>query len=149
MANPRVLTSFSKTVDNSLPDVARTVIQGLTDNSAFPNPPVSLVALQAATTEFIAALVAQAQGGTLATAIKKKKREALVHCCANWLGTWRTTATAVSPHCSPADSQPRAPATRERRLSAEHLGRPNGLVWFVAYLGHGQKCRADMNSCPT
>ena len=78
MANPRVLTSFSKTVDNSLPEVARTVIQGLTGNSAFPNPPVSLAELQTAITEFTDALVAQAQGGTLATALKKKKREALV-----------------------------------------------------------------------
>lgn len=78
MANPRVLISFSKTVDNSLAEFAGAVLQGLTGNSAFPNPPVSLTALRDGITEYTEALVAQVQGGTMATAHKKKKRAALV-----------------------------------------------------------------------
>ena len=78
MANPRVLTSFTKAPDLSLKVVANVVLTGLTGNPAFPNPTVPLPALQAAIDAYSDALVAQEQGGTIATAAKKNKREALV-----------------------------------------------------------------------
>ena len=78
MANPRVLTSFSRAADDSLKLFAVAVHQGLTGNPAFPNPTVPLPALEAAISAFSDALVAQVQGGTVATADKKDKRETLV-----------------------------------------------------------------------
>ena len=78
MASPRVLTNFSRAADDSLKVIAGTIHQGLTGNPAFPNPTVPLPALEAAIRAFSAALVAQTQGGTVATADKKDKRETLV-----------------------------------------------------------------------
>jgi len=75
---PRVLVSFDRAADNPLKAFADTIHLGLTGNPAFPNPPVSLADLQTAITDFSDALVAQEQGGTLATAVKKAKRAALV-----------------------------------------------------------------------
>jgi hypothetical protein len=48
------------------------------NNPAFPAPTVDLKAVQAAVDELNAALVAQACGGTTATAEKKNKQEALI-----------------------------------------------------------------------
>ena len=76
--HPRVLTSFTKATDNSLKVFASSVLNGLTGNTAFPNPIVPLTTLEPAITAFSDALVAQEQGGTLATADKNNKRDALV-----------------------------------------------------------------------
>ena len=76
--HPRVLTSFTKATDNSLKVFASSVLNGLTGHPAFPNPPVPLTTLESAITAFSDARVAQEQGGTLATAEKKNKRDALV-----------------------------------------------------------------------
>ena len=54
------------------------IIKGLTDNPAYPNPPVDLKTLQAAVDDLNAALAAQAHGGAAATAEKKNKQEALI-----------------------------------------------------------------------
>ena len=78
MANPRVLTSFTKATDDSLKVTAGSVLNGLTGNPVFPNPTVSLTTLETAITDFSDALVEQEQGGSMATAAKKNKRETLV-----------------------------------------------------------------------
>ena len=54
------------------------IIKGLTDNPAYPNPPIDLKTLQAAVDDLNAALAAQAHGGTAATAEKNNKQEALI-----------------------------------------------------------------------
>ena len=78
MANPRVLTSFTKATDDSLKVTAGSVLNGLTGNPVFPNPTVPLTTLETAITDFSDALVEQEQGGSMATAAKKNKRETLV-----------------------------------------------------------------------
>jgi len=47
------------------------------DNPNFPNPPEELKTLESAVEELSAALAAQVQGGTAATAHKKNKRDAV------------------------------------------------------------------------
>ena len=74
----RVLINFSRATDDSLKVIAITVHQGLTGNPAFPSPIVPLSALETAINAFSDARVAQEQGGTMATAAKKNKRDALV-----------------------------------------------------------------------
>ena len=54
------------------------IIKGLTDNPAYPNPPIDLKTLQAAVDGLNAAVAAQVHGGTAATAEKKNKQEALI-----------------------------------------------------------------------
>ena len=93
MANPRVLTSFTKAADDSLKIFAGTVHQGLTGNPAFPNPTVPLATLAAAIEEYSQALVAQEQGGTGATAAKNSKRAALV-------ALLRRLASYVTDNCN-------------------------------------------------
>jgi hypothetical protein len=48
--------------------ICETIIKGLTDNPAFPDPPVDMKTLQAAVDGLRAALAAQAHGGMAATA---------------------------------------------------------------------------------
>ena len=74
----RVLIGFSSAANHQLEDTAGAVIKGLTANAAYPTLPVTLVSVQAALTAFTAAIAAQEQGGTAATADKNNKREALI-----------------------------------------------------------------------
>ena len=57
---------------------ARAIIEGMTGNPSFPSPPVDLKTVQAALDDLSAALIAQPNGGPLATAEKKNKQEALI-----------------------------------------------------------------------
>jgi len=54
------------------------IIKGLTDNSAYPSPPIDLKTLQSAVDDLNAALAAQAHGGKAATAEKKNKQADLI-----------------------------------------------------------------------
>ena len=64
-----------KYTDQQLATLAAAVIEGMTGNKAFPNPPVDLTAAQAALTEYHGS--ATVQGGTTATATKNDKRDVL------------------------------------------------------------------------
>lgn len=88
----RVLLGFTTAADHRLEDTAGAVIKGMTDNSAYTNPPVPLAALQTALAAFSAAIAAQEQGGTAATADKNNKREILV-------GILRQLAAYVQMNC--------------------------------------------------
>jgi len=57
---------------------AGAIIKGMTDNPAFPSPPVDLKTVQAAVDDLSAALAAQAHGGPAATAEKRNRMEALI-----------------------------------------------------------------------
>ncbi len=57
---------------------AGVIIAGLTNNPAFPPPPVDLKTVQTAVDDLNTALAAQAHGGTAATAEKSKKQGALI-----------------------------------------------------------------------
>jgi hypothetical protein len=74
----RIADKFKKQSADQLVIMAGAVITGLTDNPAFPAPTVELKAVQTAADELSAALAAQVQGGTAATAEKNNKREALI-----------------------------------------------------------------------
>ena len=74
----RTLEGFKNQSDSQLVATAAAVIAGLTGNPFFSNPPAELKALQEALDGLNAALVAQAQGGTAATALKKNKREDVI-----------------------------------------------------------------------
>ncbi len=74
----RIADRLKKQTAEQLVTMAGAVINGLTGNPAFPAPTVDLKAVQAAADGLKAALVAQAQGGTAATAEKNNKQEALI-----------------------------------------------------------------------
>jgi hypothetical protein len=78
MQHLRVQAGFISASDHGLEEAAGAVIQGMTGNPAYPTPPVTMVALQAALTAFTAAIAAQQHGGTEATIDKNAKRETLV-----------------------------------------------------------------------
>jgi hypothetical protein len=88
----RVLLGFSSAGDHQLEDTAGAVIKGLTGNATYPTPPVTPAALQTALTAFTAAIAAQEQGGTQATADKNNKRDALI-------GLLRQLAGYVQQNC--------------------------------------------------
>src|SRR5438093_13538350 len=74
----RVLLGFSSASDHQIEWIGGAVIEGMTDNAAFPNPPVTMAALLAALTAFTQAIAAAVQGGTAATALKNDKRATVV-----------------------------------------------------------------------
>lgn len=78
MKRAKVLVGFTHAPDPVLSDTAGGVLKCMTDNPAFPEPPVTMQALESAINEFSAGLIAQLQGGTMATAHKKNTRDALV-----------------------------------------------------------------------
>ena len=78
MAQLRVYLGFSAAPDHTIEETTGAVLDNLFGNAPFPTPPVTQPALQAALADFTAAIAAQAQGGTAATADKNNKRDALV-----------------------------------------------------------------------
>lgn len=95
----RVLLAFSTAPDHKIEDTAVAVIKGLTGNTAYPTPPVTLANLQSALTAFTTAMANQVQGGTLATA-EKTNATSLLTSCDVWPPMCSKTATTTSPDSS-------------------------------------------------
>jgi hypothetical protein len=67
----RAVIGFKRFTDPQLVTTGRGVVKEMKDNPNFPNPPEELKTLESAVEELSAALAAQVQGGTAATAHKK------------------------------------------------------------------------------
>ncbi len=78
MPQLRVQLSFAAAPDSNLEETTLSVIGNLYSSPAYPAPPILQPALQSALDAFTAAIGAQAQGGTAATAEKNNLREALI-----------------------------------------------------------------------
>ena len=78
MLQLRVLLGFATASDHSLEETATSVLSKLYGNAASPNPPVTLVVLQAALTAFSLSIAAAQHGGPVETADKNNKREILI-----------------------------------------------------------------------
>ena len=74
MAEARVRLGFRNASDGQIATIAAKVIDGMTGNEAFLNPPVSIPVLQATLDGFNAAIAARPHGGRAATAYKNKCR---------------------------------------------------------------------------
>lgn len=93
MSQLRVLLGFTNAPDHSVEETAGAVHDNLYGNPAYPAPPVTKPALEAAQAAFATAIAAQAQGGTASTAEKNNRRDALV-------GLLRQLAGYVQEKCS-------------------------------------------------
>jgi len=74
----RAIAGFKRFTDPQLITTGRGVVKEMKDNPNFPNPPEELKTLESAVEELRAALAAQVQGATAATAHKKNKRGAVI-----------------------------------------------------------------------
>jgi len=74
----RAVAGFKRFTDPQLITTGRGVVKEMKDNPNFPNPPEELKTLEGAVEELSAALAAQVQGGTAATAHKNNKRDAVI-----------------------------------------------------------------------
>ncbi len=74
----RIADGFKKQSAEQLASTGGVIIAGLTNNPAFPSPPVDLKTVQTAVDDLNTALAAQAHGGRAATAEKNKKQDALI-----------------------------------------------------------------------
>ncbi len=73
-----VSLAFANSTDKKIVDTSGTVEDQMFDKSAFTDPPVTKVELGAKRIQFAAFVIAQANGGPLATAEKNKCRDELV-----------------------------------------------------------------------
>ena len=78
MPQLRVLLGFTNAPDHSLEETAQAVLESLFGNAAYPSPPVTQPALQAALTAFSQSIAAAQMGGPGDTADKNNKRDALI-----------------------------------------------------------------------
>ncbi|HBJ82916.1 MAG TPA: hypothetical protein DDZ88_03375 [Verrucomicrobiales bacterium] len=78
MPQLRVLLGFASAADHSLEETSSSVSQKLYGNAAYATPPVTQVALDAATEAFTQAIAKAAQGGPTDTADKNSKRDDLI-----------------------------------------------------------------------
>ena len=78
MPHLRVHLGFAKARDRSLEETATAVSGSLYGNPAYPAPPVTKAALDAAKTAFDTAIAAAMMGGPVATADKNNQRAALI-----------------------------------------------------------------------
>ncbi len=74
----RAVAGFKRLTDPQLITTGRGVVKETKDNPNFPNPPEELKTLESAVDELSAALAAQVQGGTAATAHKNNKRDTII-----------------------------------------------------------------------
>ena len=91
--NIRVLLGLVGAKDHTIEEIAGAVIKGLTNNPAFPSPPVTPAAMQTAKDRFTVAIAAQNMGGKAATIEKNAARAALV-------GLIRLQAAYVQGNCN-------------------------------------------------
>ena len=79
MPHLRVSLAFTRAADHTVEETASDVSANLFGKAAFPSPPVTKAALDAANTAFGTAITAQATGGKAATADKNNKRDLLTN----------------------------------------------------------------------
>jgi hypothetical protein len=89
----KVSLGFGKFSDAELDSFAQGVIDALTDNAAFPTPPVTLANLQAGRDDFTSKLAAAQTGGPADTAAKNNSRQTLI-------GMLRDVAAYVQMRCN-------------------------------------------------
>jgi hypothetical protein len=89
----KVSLGFAGLPDAEVDNFAQGVIQGMTGNSEFKDPPVTMANLQTAVTDFTAGIAGAKTGGPPATAAKNNSRQAL-------LGMLRQLASYVQIHCN-------------------------------------------------
>ncbi|PYS24775.1 MAG: hypothetical protein DMG11_23880 [Acidobacteria bacterium] len=78
MAEARVRLGFRNASDQQIAAIAAGVLEGMTGNPAFPDPPVDMMTLQTVMNEFNDAIAARAQRGRIGTAHKNKIRDKLM-----------------------------------------------------------------------
>ena len=74
----KVSLAFATISDQELDNFAQGVINGMTGNDTYPEPPVTIAALQTASDDFTAGLAAAKLGGPAATAAKNNSRATLM-----------------------------------------------------------------------
>ena len=74
----RVRRGFRNSNDQQIIATAGAVITGLTNNQAFPTPPIEVAKVQEQLDQLVAAIADLPHGGAAATAHKNNKRDALV-----------------------------------------------------------------------
>lgn len=89
----RVSLSFARVPDTDLDNFAQGVLNGMTDNPAYPSPPVAMAALQTAINDFTNRMAAAKTGGPPDTAAKNNSRQTL-------LGMLRQLALYVQLNCN-------------------------------------------------
>lgn len=89
----RVSLSFARVPDTDLDNFAQGIINGLTGNAAYPSPPVTMTALQAAKDDFTNKIAAAQTGGPPDTAAKNNSRQTL-------LGLLRQLTNYVQINCN-------------------------------------------------
>ena len=78
MPHLRVSLGFANAPDHTVEETATAVSSHLYGNAAFPSPPVTKAALDAANATFAGTIAAAQQGGPADTAAKNDKREILI-----------------------------------------------------------------------
>ena len=74
----KVSLTFARLSDGEVDNFALGVINGMTDNTAYPAPPVTMASLQTAGTDFTARIAAAKAGGPADTAAKNNARQSLL-----------------------------------------------------------------------
>lgn len=74
----RASLGFGKTSDADLLKVLEAVLNGMTNNAAYPNPPVAMVDFKSAIDSFSVLVTDALDGGKKVISAKKKQREAVI-----------------------------------------------------------------------
>ena len=89
----RVSVAFTRLQDAEIRGFVGRVIEGMTANPAFPSPPVTMAALEAAADDFSDKLAGAKMGGPMDTAAKNNSRDSL-------MVLLRRIAVYVQLHCN-------------------------------------------------
>jgi len=89
----KVSLGFARISDTELDNFAHGIVNGMTGNVTYPDPPVMMSTLETAIEDFTARISAAQSGGTVATAAKNNSREALI-------GMLRLLAAYVQMSCN-------------------------------------------------
>jgi hypothetical protein len=119
----RVSLSFARLPDTEVDSFTQGVISGMTGNTAYPSPPVTMADLQIARNDFSAKVAAAQMGGPPDTAAKNNSRQ-------NLLGLLRQLASYVQMSCN--NDMPTLLGSGFQAMSTNRaqspLEQPQGLV---------------------
>src|SRR5437867_2827417 len=74
----RVLSGFTRAADAEVVSRGQSVLNGMTGNPAYPNPPIELTALKAALDSYSIAIGDAVDGGKRAKVEKSRQREIVI-----------------------------------------------------------------------
>ena len=112
-----VNVGYSTLSDKDVATQGVAVVDGMTNNPKFVNPPINPADLKTQVETYASLIAAAADGSKKAITERKKQRAVGSRCCVSWAIGWRRTVMTIQRPSNPAVTSRKPRPSAIRRLS--------------------------------